>query len=51
MKYIIATLFAAIATAAAAQTTIQQIGNSTYINSPGGRTTVCQPIGNTIYCN
>ena len=48
---IIAIIIAASAGAALAQTTMTTIGNTTYINGPGGRTTTCSSVGNTVYCN
>lgn len=42
------------ATVAHATTTIQTIGNFTYINSYGANgysSTTCQKVGNFIYCN
>ena len=50
-KYVIAALIAMSFGSAFAQTTIQQIGNQTYINRPNAPAIVCQHIGQMTYCN
>jgi predicted anti-sigma-YlaC factor YlaD len=40
-----------IAKLAFATTTINQVGNSTWINDGQGNTTVCNTVGNSVWCN
>jgi len=51
MKKMIFALLTFVAATAMAQTTIQSIGNQTYINRPNAPAIVCQRIGNMTYCN